>query len=1375
MQVQTSYYDGLGQEMQKIILNGATVNRDLIIPADLRHSKTKLGLLPYPAPATGAQKLTADATYWQQAYYTAAFPNEDGQSFSLSQMVDPGPAQLPEVRSYKPGRAYTGTRHGATITTRWNTSADPTIFILGMNTAGYPARLSATGYDPYMLAVTTTETAEGGKTVEYADREGKTVCKAARYTPPGTTEAFYFTYYIYDELGRISWVLPPKLVNALNVYNWVPSAFAYGACLDLGFCYKYDERNRLIKKSVPGRIGANYESDYMVYDDRGRRVLYQTPASRDASQWQFTIYDGLDRAVLSGMITSTDTREDWQSWLDDPSSVPGGVTPGSLLQYLRDGFTGIYPASIPGTTIDLFNYYDTYGQHPQLANRVFDNSFSGSYRTSAEAITPVAVASTHGQLVGTRVRVVSASQAFVNPWIATVVFYDENGRPIQTQTQNPWNPTNWDVATTQFDFQGKTIMQVAKTFGAPSSSKPFTTIVKNLNYELATQRLITTKLKIDAGPWTKINGFVYDNLGRVATKQLGSSTEVQNYDYSIGGELRGINSAYANDAFDPDGNITFGCSLKAEAGFDNPRLDGSLSGIVWRGAGGTSTYKRAYGYSYDQLGRLTTADFREYPVTYTTINGVPTYFGTWDNNNVDYSVSNIGYDENGNIASMKQKGVQLGGGPVTVDDLAYAYNPETNRLIGVEDANTTNYGTHDFQDNSSHGQNEYGYDHNGNLTRDDNKGITAITYNFIDLPLVITTTTGSVEHSYDGTGLLLSKKITHPGATPGTTVIDNYDYWGPFVFLNGTLQYILHEDGRFRADPATGALTADYFVKDHLGNVRTVVTPVVVPIREYLATMEIAVSGAENLLFEHIDDVREQSPSSISPQNTKAAALTTATAGKDVGTAIVLKVMAGDKFDVKALAYQERAYQTSGEPESSEVLLSSIVSALVGAPGGAGGGEGGGSAAVVNSLFSTQNFLGAFGSVRQQTTDPTRAPAYLNYLSFDENMRLIPEKSGAIQVGSAANSWEVLEQTGITIGHNGYIAIMTTNEDIPLVYFDNVQVTHHRGQVLEEMHYYPFGLTIRSPNVNPQPNKFWYQGKELSDDLGLEFYDFHARLYDPQIGRFWGIDPADQFPSGYTGMGNDPGNMTDPSGMLATGWGQATDAVVQTGTKDRDNVLFELLGAPGSGIDDWDPWAPTGRGGGAGGGDVASGPENATDNTNTSQTPNDDGKTALAIEIVTQEAAGAAAATGIGLPAAVAIEVVGGVAALWQLLEDVTFYRPSTTQNSQARQHATSSTTEANTSNAARREAMRKEGIPTSQQPKAQRKTPSGREYDYDVPKDGGGSKTKSVQQRTLDRGHENEPHWEAGDIKIDPRTGQPRFNQHGSPKMINSKSKVIY
>jgi RHS repeat-associated protein len=110
-----------------------------------------------------------------------------------------------------------------------------------------------------------------------------------------------------------------------------------------------------------------------------------------------------------------------------------------------------------------------------------------------------------------------------------------------------------------------------------------------------------------------------------------------------------------------------------------------------------------------------------------------------------------------------------------------------------------------------------------------------------------------------------------------------------------------------------------------------------------------------------------------------------------------------------------------------------------------------------------------------------------------------------------------------------------------------------------------------------------------------------------------------------------------------------------------------------------------------------------------------------------------------------------------------------------AAKEATKDGAKAATSNAARREVMRKEGIPTSQQPVSQSTNASGREYKYEVPKEGGGTEIKSVQQQTMDRSHPGENHWEAGKVKVDERTGEIRETNHGRPKLQNDKSKVDY
>ena len=117
--------------------------------------------------------------------------------------------------------------------------------------------------------------------------------------------------------------------------------------------------------------------------------------------------------------------------------------------------------------------------------------------------------------------------------------------------------------------------------------------------------------------------------------------------------------------------------------------------------------------------------------------------------------------------------------------------------------------------NGANAADEYSYDANGNLTKDLNKGISGITYNFLNLPNAVTFSDGStITYTYgaDGTKLRTVHKI---GSTTTTT-----DYCGNVVYENGVQKLLLTEEGYITLSDSK----YHYYLKDHQGNNRVVIS-----------------------------------------------------------------------------------------------------------------------------------------------------------------------------------------------------------------------------------------------------------------------------------------------------------------------------------------------------------------------------------------------------------------------------------------------------------------------------------------------------------------------------------------------------------------------
>lgn len=128
---------------------------------------------------------------------------------------------------------------------------------------------------------------------------------------------------------------------------------------------------------------------------------------------------------------------------------------------------------------------------------------------------------------------------------------------------------------------------------------------------------------------------------------------------------------------------------------------------------------------------------------------------------------------------------------------------------------------------------------------------------------------------------------------------------------------------------------------------------------------------------------------------------------------------------------------------------------------------------------------------------------------FDEQFKYYA--GGFEQVGNDVEFKEHI-QNELPVNKNGYLYVYVSNSTPNIeVFFDNLQVTHTRGPILEETHYYPFGLVmagISSKAAGELKNKEkTFQGQRFDDDLDLNWVQFKWRNHDPQIGRFIEIDP----------------------------------------------------------------------------------------------------------------------------------------------------------------------------------------------------------------------------------------------------------------------------
>lgn len=1006
----------------------------------------------------------------------------------------------------------------------------------------------------------------------YTDFEGRIILKKVQ-----DNTSWLSTYYVYDDLGQLRSTISPKAVKYLELNGWTFSSNE--VYQELCFWYEFDERVRTIKKHSPGA-----GEIHLIYDKKDRLVLSQdqNQRNRTTKQWSFNTYDNLDRPVASGLFDNNNNRDAMASFV---SGLSNGIVSITVYTGTNENISVDNPVagnpsycnSCSNTVINSVQYYDDYN-YPGAKG--FNTSYSFA-ATSDPDVDPTDISQRIiGFTTGAKTRVLDHNYDDNNPYndifLTSTAYYDDKGRLLQGLTDNIKLAV--DYSTTQYTYAGR-VLSTCDKHTMPGTSMNNYQVISKYEYDKLGRITIFSK-KFGSENYKKIASFTYDEYSRVKNKKLspdfnsGAGIEDLKYDYNIQGWLTGINKDYALAATSLNQwDHYFGMYLGYENRdnkFTNKQYNGNLTGATWKTQG--DNMPRRYDYEYDNVNRFTKAQYvqKEKPTD-----------ANWNSTKMDFSVTNITYDENNNLTQMYQKGVVPGNNsPLFIDKLTYEYkqvagntwNNQLTRVFDQPDLTATNNGSlGDFKDEAFNVNGEdYAFDGNGNLVKDNNKKIrissgNGVEYNFMDKPQKITIENKSVvDFIYDASGIKIGKKITVTATGTSKTTW----YMGDFIYEEASSQtnllLILHEEGRIRVYPpvTNPRITVggnfdlpdnkkgvfEFFLKDNLQNTRMILTEETYS--EYNnCTMESGNAFYEERMFGQIDGsgnpipgvnevlISRRDKQTVCPgwtANTSVSVSQRVQQTQKVGPNIILKVMAGDELTAYTKYYYTGTVDNTGSNGILSPVLSTLLTSLTNnAPTGPLHGSSGN---IYSNYSANPGDLGSFLTA-QNTGGGGTPQAYMNILFFDENFNFVPYDNttglGSYAVRTVSPNGSDLIVPNYKAPKNGYVFVYLSNESKTPVYFDDFSVTHNRGRIIEENVYYPYGLKIKGISAkafDKADNKYGYQGDFSEEEEETGWDEFDLRMYDPQIGRWTGVDPYDEFASPYLGMGGNPVNNIDPDG-----------------------------------------------------------------------------------------------------------------------------------------------------------------------------------------------------------------------------------------------------
>ena len=542
-----TYYNGLGLPSQttnvRASVNGYNIVMPIVYDALLRSDAT--AYLPFEATYSDETELpNSTAISDQQTFYEERYGHDYQRSFT-EKVYEASP--LGRVRKQAlPGYM----KDYEVLYTEFDYRTNDTDEVRWL-AVGVDGELVCEGcHDAGTLSCTVTTDPDGHVVQSFTDGLERTLLSRTF-----DDDEPIDTYFVYDDYGRLRWVITPEGSYLLSDSLTVPvdDDFAEKYC----YVYTYNDRGLMTEKRMPGR-----EAESMFYDKNDRLVMSQDGNLRAKKQWIVYLYDAFGRIEKQLLGTKPDST-DGPIWAFENNPL-----------FLYMTFTN-------DPTVPLLRSctYDSYPSEVQAAGLDFQ-PIEGLTATDGESLH---YDNATGSLTYEKLAVLANDT--ITGYHQRAYYYDYKGRLIQTVERDTEDGI---LCTSQrYDFVGNLIAQRESYTRAGKTDD----IDRTFTYD-DRGRLLSETTQVNGGELAVVD-YEYDELGRLAARRLGEGTsaiaEQSEYD------IRSWLTKKSSELFD----MSLGHSYT-----------GNITSWQWQHKGDPSGDgpQNRYEFTYDGLSRLANTD-----------------------------------------------------------------------------------------------------------------------------------------------------------------------------------------------------------------------------------------------------------------------------------------------------------------------------------------------------------------------------------------------------------------------------------------------------------------------------------------------------------------------------------------------------------------------------------------------------------------------------------------------------------------------------------------------------------------------------------------------------------------------------------------------